>query len=74
MAGEPWHAQTGLGGKAVRVLVVEDAVSEYTIRPLSTGTWDAVARLCEKHSGMGFGECWCTWCGLIFYLSARSRA
>jgi len=36
-------------------------VSEYTIRPLSTETWDAFARLCEKHKGMGFGGCWCTW-------------
>jgi GNAT superfamily N-acetyltransferase len=40
---------------------MEDAVSEYTIRPLSTETWDAFARLCEKHNGMGFGQCWCTW-------------
>jgi GNAT superfamily N-acetyltransferase len=36
-------------------------VSEYTIKPLSTETWDAFARLCEKHNGMGFGQCWCTW-------------
>ena len=36
-------------------------MSEYTIRPLSTETWDAFARLCEKHKGMGFGGCWCTW-------------
>jgi GNAT superfamily N-acetyltransferase len=40
---------------------MEDGVSEYTVRPLSTETWDAFARLCEKHNGMGFGECWCTW-------------
>jgi hypothetical protein len=31
------------------------------IKPLSTETWDAFARLCEKHNGMGFGQCWCTW-------------
>jgi len=30
-------------------------VSEYTIKPLSTETWGAFARLCEKHNGMGFG-------------------
>ena len=36
-------------------------MSEYTIKPLSTQTWDAFARLCEKHNGMGFGGCWCTW-------------
>lgn len=36
-------------------------MSEYTIKPLSTETWDAFARLCEKHNGIGFGQCWCTW-------------
>ena len=36
-------------------------MSVYTIKPLSTETWDAFARLCEKHNGMGFGQCWCTW-------------
>ncbi len=36
-------------------------MSEYTIKPLSTETWDAFARLCERHNGMGFGQCWCTW-------------
>lgn len=35
-------------------------MSKYTIRPLDTETWDAFARLCEKHKGMGFGGCWCT--------------
>jgi GNAT superfamily N-acetyltransferase len=36
-------------------------MSQYLIRPLGAETWDAFARLCEKHSGMGFGGCWCTW-------------
>lgn len=36
-------------------------MSEYTVRPLDLETWDAFARLCEKHNGMGFGGCWCTW-------------
>jgi GNAT superfamily N-acetyltransferase len=36
-------------------------MSQYTTRPLDAETWDAFARLCEKHKGMGFGECWCTW-------------
>ncbi len=36
-------------------------MGEYTIKPLDAGTWDAFARLCEKHKGMGFGGCWCTW-------------
>ena len=37
-------------------------MSEYTIRPLDTVTWDAYGRLLDKHHGAGFGEgCWCTW-------------
>ena len=36
-------------------------MSEYAIRPLDASTWDAFARLAEKHNGMGFGGCWCTW-------------
>jgi len=35
-------------------------MSEYTIKPLNMGTWEAFALLCERHSGAGFG-CWCTW-------------
>jgi GNAT superfamily N-acetyltransferase len=35
-------------------------MSEYTIRPLDLETWDAYARLLEKHKGAGFG-CFCTW-------------
>jgi GNAT superfamily N-acetyltransferase len=36
-------------------------MSDYAIRPLDASTWDAFARLAEKHNGMGFGGCWCTW-------------
>ena len=36
-------------------------MSEYAIRALDAATWDAFAQLAEKHSGMGFGGCWCTW-------------
>ena len=36
-------------------------MSEYVIRALDASTWDAFARLAEKHNGMGFGGCWCTW-------------
>ena len=36
-------------------------MSEYAIRPLDASTWDPFARLAEKHNGMGFGGCWCTW-------------
>jgi GNAT superfamily N-acetyltransferase len=35
-------------------------MSQYTIRPLDTESWDAYARLMDKHNGAGFG-CWCTW-------------
>ena len=37
----------------------------YAIRPLDASTWDAFARLAEKHNGMGFGGCWCTWFHLV---------
>ena len=36
-------------------------MSEYVIRALDASTWAAFARLAEKHNGMGFGGCWCTW-------------
>ena len=36
-------------------------MSEYAIRALDASTWDAFAHLAEKHNGMGFGGCWCTW-------------
>jgi GNAT superfamily N-acetyltransferase len=35
-------------------------MSEYSIKALDASTWDAFARLAEKHNGCGFG-CWCTW-------------
>jgi GNAT superfamily N-acetyltransferase len=35
-------------------------MSQYTTRPLGAETWDAYARLLDKHNGAGFG-CWCTW-------------
>ena len=36
-------------------------MSDYEIRPPDASTWDAFAQLAEKHKGMGFGGCWCTW-------------
>ena len=35
-------------------------MSAYTIRALDSETWDAYARLVERHNGV-FGGCWCTW-------------
>ena len=35
-------------------------MSAYTIRALDSETWDAFARLVERHNGV-FGGCWCTW-------------
>lgn len=35
-------------------------MSDYVVRPLDTTTWDAFARLVERHNGV-FGGCWCTW-------------
>jgi GNAT superfamily N-acetyltransferase len=32
----------------------------YAIRPLDATTWDAFARLAEKHNGV-WGGCWCTY-------------
>jgi hypothetical protein len=36
------------------------SLSELTVRPLTPDTWDAFARLVERHGGV-FGGCWCTW-------------
>jgi len=36
-------------------------MSEYEVRALDASTWDAYARLLDKHKGAGFGGCWCTW-------------
>lgn len=36
-------------------------VSGYTIRALCPETWEAFAQFAERHNGMGFGGCWCTW-------------
>jgi len=36
------------------------ALAVYEVRPLDVSTWDAFARLAEKHNGV-WGGCWCTW-------------
>ena len=35
-------------------------MTDYVIKPLDANTWDAFARLVERHNGV-FGGCWCTW-------------
>jgi GNAT superfamily N-acetyltransferase len=35
-------------------------MGNYEVRPLGEETWDAFARLVERHNGV-FGGCWCTW-------------
>jgi GNAT superfamily N-acetyltransferase len=35
-------------------------MTEHVIKPLTLETWDAYARLIEKHNGV-WGGCWCTW-------------
>ena len=35
-------------------------MSEYVVRALGPETWEAFARLAERHNGV-FGGCWCTW-------------
>ena len=42
-------------------------MSEYAIRALDATTWDAIARLVEKHNGCGFGGCLCTWFRMSAY-------
>ena len=35
-------------------------MTDYVVKPLDASTWDAFARLVERHNGV-FGGCWCTW-------------
>ena len=35
-------------------------MDDYPVRALAPDTWDAFARLAERHNGV-FGGCWCTW-------------
>ena len=35
-------------------------LTDYVIKALDASTWDAFARLVERHNGV-FGGCWCTW-------------
>lgn len=34
--------------------------TSYVVAPLTAETWDAYARMIERHNGV-FGGCWCTW-------------
>lgn len=35
-------------------------MTDYMVKPLGPDTWDAFARLAERHNGV-WGGCWCTW-------------
>ena len=35
-------------------------MTDYVVKPLDVTTWDAFARLVERHNGV-FGGCWCTY-------------
>ena len=35
-------------------------MKDFTVKPLDPETWEAFARLAERHNGV-FGGCWCTW-------------
>jgi GNAT superfamily N-acetyltransferase len=35
-------------------------MSDYLVKPLGPDTWDAFARLAERHNGV-WGGCWCIW-------------
>ena len=37
-----------------------DPITDYVVKSLDASTWDAFARLVERHNGV-FGGCWCTW-------------
>ncbi|HTZ92425.1 MAG TPA: GNAT family N-acetyltransferase [Streptosporangiaceae bacterium] len=46
----------------------DTTVSQYTVKPLGPGTWDAFAQLAGRHNGVWNG-CWCTW----FHASPAER-
>jgi len=45
---------------------------KYVVRALAPDTWDAFARLAERHNGV-LGGCWCTWFH-TFYSEKTSEA
>ena len=57
----PGRTRGKLARQLTRAAEMEGVVSEYAIRALDASTWDAFGRLADKHKGMGFGGCWCTW-------------
>jgi GNAT superfamily N-acetyltransferase len=47
-------------------------MSEYMVRPLGPDTWDAFARLGERHNGVWNG-CWCTWFHTLYAEKDKER-
>ena len=39
---------------------LQPGAAGFVVRPLGADTWDAYARMMERHNGV-FGGCWCTW-------------
>jgi hypothetical protein len=44
----------------VRNRPYRDGMNDYPVKALTPETWDAFARMAERHNGV-FGGCWCTW-------------
>jgi|SRR5882724_11101040 GNAT superfamily N-acetyltransferase len=47
-------------------------MNEYMVRPLGPDTWDAFARLAERHNGVWNG-CWCTWFHTLYGEKDKGR-
>jgi GNAT superfamily N-acetyltransferase len=41
-------------------MTLDQRLTKYAIKPLDDATWNAFARLAEKHNGV-WGGCWCIW-------------
>ena len=50
----------GPDGPSRRLVRFDDCMAEYRIEALTPQTWEAYARLMERHNGV-FGGCWCTY-------------
>ena len=58
--GRPRDACADDSGVRLPARESEGSMTDYVVKPLDPSTWDAFARLVERHNGV-FGGCWCTW-------------